>query len=72
MYIKPVKQLHNGIFLIVVSIIWAIASVSVAFNINVWSGLFVAWLSGVLLMIGIDIVQNHEKYDSLFKGDYND
>jgi hypothetical protein len=72
MFIKPVKQLHNGVFIAGLSILWLCASMFMVYSEYLTVGVFSAWLSGIFLMIGLDIIENHDELDKYVKGDPND
>jgi hypothetical protein len=72
MFIKPTRQLHNGVFIFGISLVWLCASLFMVYSGYQTVGVFVAWISGVFLMIGVDICNNHEELDEYVKGDPND
>lgn len=70
---KPVKQLHNGVLIIAISIIWFFASLfMVMSDLYALVGWFVSALSGAFLLIGIDICKNNKELDKYVKGDLDD
>jgi hypothetical protein len=64
MLIKPARELHNGVFIFGVSMIWLCASLFIVYSGYQTAGVLLAWFSGALCVEGIHICNNPEQEDN--------